>query len=202
MVLIDAGRRVYHALRRLPERLRHRSRRRAALARQFAAGRPQRVLILCYGNICRSPYAEARLRRLLDERGWRDTIVESAGFIGPGRPANDSARRLARARGLDLGGHRSRIVERALAAEASLLLVMTAEQAVAAERDAGASPGRLEILGDFDPDGIAQRDIPDPYGQRTEVFERVFDRIDHCLASLVGAWESSARSADARQGRT
>jgi protein-tyrosine phosphatase len=190
MGLIDTGRSVYHALRRLPDRARHRSRRRAALARQTAAGRPQRVLILCYGNICRSPYAEARLRRLLDERGWRDTIVESAGFIGPGRPANDTARRLARARGLDLGGHRSRIVGRALAREPSLLLVMTAEQAMAAEREAGALPATLEVLGDLDPDGIAQRDIPDPYGQRTDVFERVFDRIDRCLASLVGAWET------------
>ena len=190
MRLIDTGRSVYHALRRLPERVRHRGRRRAALARQSAAGRPQRVLILCYGNICRSPYAEARLRRLLDERGWRDTIVESAGFIGAGRPANDSARRLARSRGLDLGGHRSRIVDPALVSRASLLLVMTAEQVIAAEREAGASPRKFEILGDFDPEGIPQRDIPDPYGQRTEVFERVFDRIDRCLASLVGEWNT------------
>ena len=75
MGLINTGRSVYHALRRLPERVRHRARRRAALARQSVAGRPQRVLILCYGNICRSPYAEARLRRLLDERK-KDPQVE------------------------------------------------------------------------------------------------------------------------------
>jgi len=189
-VLIDFGRRVYRTLERLPQRVLHRSRHRRARARLSAAGPPERVLILCYGNICRSPYAEARLRALIDERGWPDTVVESAGFIGPGRPANDSAQRAARARNLDLAAHQSRTVNQALAQQASLLLVMTCAQARAAEREAGAAATRIELLGDFDPGEVSQRDIPDPYGEPDEVFAQVFDRIDRCLATLVLSWES------------
>jgi protein-tyrosine phosphatase len=188
-VLIDFGRRAYRSLQRLPQRVLHPLRHRRARARLASAGRPERVLILCYGNICRSPYAEARLRALLGERSWQETLVESAGFIGPGRPANDSAQRAARSRNLDLAGHLSRTVNPALAGRASLLLVMTTAQALAARREAGAPANRIEILGDLDPGPVVQRDIPDPYGEPAEVFEQVFDRIDRCLATLVRAWE-------------
>lgn len=188
-MLIDFGRRVFRTLERLPQRVLHRSRHLRARARLTAAGRPERVLILCHGNICRSPYAEARLRVLLDERGLPGTVVESAGFIGPGRPANDSAQRAARARNVDLAGHQSRTVNPALAGRASLVLVMTTAQARAAEREAGATAARVELLGDFDPGQVTQRDIPDPYGESAEVFEQVFDRIDRCLATLVRTWE-------------
>ena len=188
-MLTDLGRRVYHSLERLPQRVLHPSRRRRARARLSAAGRPDRVLILCYGNICRSPYAEARLRALVGERGWPEPVVESAGFIGPGRPANDSAQRAARGRNLDLSGHQSRTVNPALTQRATLLLVMTRAQALAAERDAGAAASRIEVLGDLDPMEVTQRDIPDPYGEPAEVFEQVFDRIDRCLATLVGTWQ-------------
>ena len=187
-MLTEFGRRVQNALRRLPDRLLHGWRHRAAFARQSATGHPNHVLILCYGNICRSPYAEARLRRMVEERGWRGIVVESAGFIGPGRTANDSAQRAAQARGIDLAGHRSRTVNHALAASASLLIVMSRAQARDAVREAGVPASRLELLGDLDPEEVLQRDIPDPYGESAEVFERVFDRIDRCLSDLVQAW--------------
>jgi protein-tyrosine phosphatase len=146
------------------------------------------VLILCHGNVCRSPYAEVKLRGLLAERGWADTLVESAGFIGPGRPANDSAQRTATARHVDLTGHRSRLVNPTMAEAASLLIVMTTAQARDANQEFGVAWTRIEILGDLDPASIGERDIPDPYGKPSEVFERVFDRIDRCLEALVGAW--------------
>ncbi len=182
------ARALYHWVRLAPERLLHPRRRREAVARRRAAGRPSRVLVLCYGNICRSPYAEARLRALVATRGLGGVAIESGGFFGPGRPANDMAHRLAAGRDLDLSGHRSRLVDPSLGTLASLVLVMTRQQAVAAARDAGILPARIELLGDFDPLPIEQRDIPDPYGHPPEVFERVFDRIDRCLLALVETW--------------
>ncbi len=144
--------------------------------------------MLCYGNICRSPYAAARLRQLLEERALDHVVVESGGFFGPGRPANDMARRLSTGRGLDLSAHRSRLVDAPIGALASLVLVMTHQQAVASARDVGILPSRVELLGDFDPLPVESRDIPDPYGHPPEVFERVFDRIDRCLLALVETW--------------
>ena len=76
-------------LRRVPNRMLHRSRRRAALALLAARPRPANILVLCNGNIFRSPFAAAVLRRTVGSSGIR---VESAGFIGPGRPSPPGSR--------------------------------------------------------------------------------------------------------------
>jgi len=136
---------------------------------------------------------------LLEAQGWRDTIVESAGFIGPGRPANESAQRVASARGIDLAHHRSKLLTNALAASPALVIVMTSEQARAAKREAVVSTTRFVVLGDLDPRAISERDIPDPYGKSAEMFEGVFDRIDRCLDALTKAWGSSTSAGDPNQ---
>ena len=59
----------------------HDARRRRAM-RRVSTLTPRHVLMVCYGNICRSPYAEYALSRAL--RGTK-TVVDSAGFFGPGR---------------------------------------------------------------------------------------------------------------------
>jgi hypothetical protein len=51
------------------ERLLHPWRRRRAIRALTRDGRPGNLLVLCYGNIYRSPYAAARMRELVDEHG-------------------------------------------------------------------------------------------------------------------------------------
>lgn len=75
-------------------------------------------------------------------------------------------------------------------AEADLILVMTSAQAAQARRLLRAPSPSIEYLGDFDPQLFVPRDIPDPYGQSDNIFVRVFDRIDRCLAALTAAWGS------------
>src|ERR1041385_3980831 len=65
-------------LRRVPNRMLHGSRRRAALASLAARPTPANVLVLCNGNIFRSPFAAAALRRAVEASGIR---VESAGLM-------------------------------------------------------------------------------------------------------------------------
>ena len=72
-------------LRRLPERWLHSRRRSMALAALAAGARPERFLVLCYGNICRSPYAARLLRRELARRNLPGQVREG-GFFGPDRP--------------------------------------------------------------------------------------------------------------------
>ena len=68
----------------------------------------QRVLMVCTGNICRSPRAEVLLAQRLRDRGLT-AAVESAGIAAPvGRGAGPTARALMGARNLDLGAHRAR----------------------------------------------------------------------------------------------
>ncbi|NJD10470.1 MAG: hypothetical protein FIB01_08575 [Gemmatimonadetes bacterium] len=174
------GRRVLRAIRRTPERLTHPLRRTRAERVGAAARGPG--LGLCHGNICRSPYAEARLRQLL---AGRDADVASAGFIGPGRPAAEFAQQSAAARGIDLSRHRSQLITPALAQAAGLVVVMNASQrAELRSRYAGTVP--VVILGDLDPKRIDAREVTDPFGRDAACFAAVFDRLDRCLARLAG----------------
>lgn len=168
------------------ERLLHTRRRKRALRELAAVPAPRSILVICLGNICRSPYAEHRLTDELTRAGLDDIRVVSAGFILPGRPSPEAARRVAARRGLDLEDHRSQVVTSAMAREADVTLVMAATQLRQLRQTAGTEPGGPAIvLGDLDPAPIDRRTIVDPYDQRDDVFEAVYERIDRCCQSLV-----------------
>ena len=171
-------------VRRAPERWLHPARYRKALSILRRRERPTFVLVMCYGNICRSPFAAGRLSGLVARS---DTRVESAGLYGPGRSAPLEAQAAARARGVELQSHRSRLVTAQLASDADLIIVMETFQARALVRDYGAAPGKLMLLGDLDPSPIRTRRIHDPEGQPLEVFSEVYARIERCLQSFTAA---------------
>lgn len=149
---------------------------------------PRSILVICLGNICRSPYAEHRLTDELARAGLDDVRVVSAGFILPGRSSPEAARRVAARRGLDLENHRSRVVTPEMARAADVTLVMAPGQLRQLRQVAGAEPGGPSIvLGDLDPSPIDRRTIVDPYDQSDDVFEAVYERIDRCCRRLVEA---------------
>ena len=102
--------------------------------------RPRRVLVVCYGNICRSPYLEAVLKRAMP-----DVRVESAGLVGPGRPVPPFALTVSAQRGLDLSTFRSRPLVPAIARDADLIVVMDAHQARYVERYFGVPRRRIVV---------------------------------------------------------
>jgi len=158
----------------------HRMRRRLAGATIRRQSPIHSVLAVCHGNICRSPYAEAVLGRLLTPAG---IAVSSAGFVWPGRPVPPVALAVASERGVDLSEHRSRLVTPELIRESQLVVVMDARQARDIERVAH----NAVILGDFDPEPIDSRAIRDPWLAPAEVFADVYARIDRCSEALVRA---------------
>lgn len=171
--------RMYLTARNLPDRVLH-QRRRASARERILKIDVSSILVVCYGNICRSPYLEAVLRRELPEVG-----VTSAGFAGPGRPVPPHALKLATMRGLDLSSHRSRPIGRANVATTDLIIVMDAEQARHIARGYRISPSRIVVAGDLDPGASSTRAIRDPWGESIEVFGASFDRLDRCAATLV-----------------
>lgn len=82
--------------------------------------------MLCTGNICRSPAAEALLRQRL-RRGGVIARVQSAGLLRGGSPASEHSVDLLRDRGLDLSSHRSQTVTPDLLRSASLIVGMARE---------------------------------------------------------------------------
>jgi protein-tyrosine phosphatase len=178
-------------LRRMPDRLLHPRRRRATLRELRKMDRPATAVFVCYGNICRSPYAAAAFARSLPPElgGIR---VLSAGMVGAGRPAPREGIAVASRRGIDLAGHRATLLTRELARTAGLVVVMSEEQRRSIRRDFGREEGGVVVLGDLDPLPIDLRTLRDPWRQPERVFEESYDRIDRCIREMVAALAGSA----------
>lgn len=171
-------------LRHAPDRLLHRMRRRAAQRALRARPRPRTLLVVCHGNICRSPFAAGLLSRALGPAG---IFVASAGFVGPGRPAPAQGSIAAARRGIDLSDHRSQLLTPGLATEAQLIVVMDARQHRMVCERFGRFPSDVMLLGDLDPEAIDTRAIHDPIDQPLAAFEESYARIERCVNALIGA---------------
>ncbi|HUR18332.1 MAG TPA: hypothetical protein VMZ51_05265 [Acidimicrobiales bacterium] len=84
------------------------------------------ILVICTGNICRSPMAEAFLQRRLDGIG-EEARVHSAGLLSAGNPASAEGVEILAAMGVDKSAHRSRRMSEDLLAPADLVLGMARE---------------------------------------------------------------------------
>lgn len=179
----DGVRPALRFVRWLPERSLHARRRAAALDRLRSIPEVRSVLVLCLGNICRSPYAAVLLENRTGGVPGGVRIV-SAGFLRPDRPSPTEAIEVAAPRGVDLRPHRSRKVDAGMMLEADLIIVMDPEHAQRVYRMAPSAAARVLMLGETDPRPFQRRLIPDPYGGDRAVFEECYDRIDRCVVSL------------------
>ena len=177
---------AYHAARNLPDRLLHRRRYRDVCRRLSRLGRPRNILVVCYGNVCRSPYLQAVLQRALPE-----VVVASAGFVGSDRPVPQASAMISAERGLDLSRFRSRPLTPTTVSEADLIVVMDANQAREISVRFRVNSARIVVAGDLDPTFEETRGIRDPWNQSSEVFEASFDRLERCAAALVGAVQAA-----------
>ena len=169
-------------VRRTPDRLLHPMRRRKAVERLRARSRPANVLVVCHGNICRSPVAGALLARELEPLG---IAVQSAGFIGFNRPAPDEAVAAAKRHAVNLADHRSRPITAGLVRTSNLIVVMDQDQRRLACERFGCRPSDVIFLGDLDPGPVETRAIRDPIEQGPAVFEQVYERIARCVRELA-----------------
>jgi len=186
---VDPGLRVnvvelVRRLRGVLNRVLHPLRRRRALATLRRHRRAGSVLLLCQGNICRSPFAAELLRPWLSGRG---VGVDSAGFLGPGRRSPPEAIAAAARYGVDLSAHRSQLLTMPGARAADLIVVMAPEQRREVCDRFGLSERNVLVLGDLDPGPVENRTIHDPMNQPLAVFEETYARIERCLRQLERA---------------
>ena len=122
------------------------------------------ILVVCSGNICRSPMAEGFLRRALERR--LDVAAPAVGSAGTividGAPAMPESIEAARERGVDIRSHAARLLTHELIDDADLVVTMAAEHRDAVRRlVSGAAPRTftlkeltrvLEVTRAHDPD--------------------------------------------------
>lgn len=144
--------------------------------------KPMHIVFICTGNTCRSPMAEQLFRMKLWERGREDISCRSAGLCAEnGQPATVHSIEACKEIGVDLTGHRSKLLDALEAEEVDLFVVMTGDHA-AILRSVGISGKKIMILGEG---------IPDPYGWDIDVYRMCRDTISAGLDALLDRLEES-----------
>ncbi|MEL6106540.1 MAG: low molecular weight protein-tyrosine-phosphatase [Planctomycetota bacterium] len=151
----------------------------------------KRVLFVCMGNICRSPAAEAVMKRFAEEFDV-DVEVDSAGTHGyhVGEAADARMRNAAEARGYDVTS-RGRQVTKKDVAEGTfdLVLAMDGDNYNELTKLAGTGVSHVRIFSDYLDDNWPN-DVPDPYYGDEEGFDKVLDMLEEgcpiILQTLAG----------------
>lgn len=183
---------------------------------EYACRVSLRVLFVCTGNICRSPFAELLARHMVGKRPQQsqpsDWQFASAGIAGlEGWPMDDQMAAELRARGGSAEGFRARRLTGAMAHEADLLLVMSHEHRifildewpdlvrrtwllgqaarVASQLTAAANDGRglVSALRANPAPPLSTDGVPDPYRRGSSAAARSAKLIETALRQVFGA---------------
>jgi protein-tyrosine phosphatase len=146
------------------------------------------ILVVCTGNICRSPAAAGLLAAQLEGH------VTSAGIHAPcGHRADIRAIRLAERYGVSLYGHRARQLTHQMCHQSDLILVMEKGHISYIASLAPEVRGKTLLLGHW----LEHMEIADPWQENDARFEQIFGQIEHA----VGRWASVLNMPFQHQGQ-
>ncbi len=147
-----------------------------------------RILLVCTGNICRSPTAEGILRAHLERAGLSGHVeVDSAGTHGyhVGDPPDERSQQAAARRGYDISGLRARRVAPDDFSRFDLILAMDREHLALLQRSSPVSArNRLGLFLEY-ARSVTEDEVPDPYYGGPEGFEHVLDLVEDAAAGLI-----------------
>jgi protein-tyrosine phosphatase len=154
------------------------------------------ILFVCWGNICRSPAAEATFRKLLKERSLQKEITcDSAGTIGQhqGNPPDPRMQKAAKARSITLGGT-ARIANDQDFHDADMLLTMDNFNFSELSKLAPDSSliSKIKPFCDYVRPDV--NEVPDPYYGGESGFENVLNILDEGCVNLLNELEEKLNS--------
>ena len=157
-----------------------------------------RVLMVCTGNICRSPTAHGVFEKMVADAGLSARIaVDSAGTHGyhVGEPPDRRAQQHAKRRGYDLSRQRARQLQARDFEHFDLVLIMDdANQRAAAAICPAHLSHRLRRLTDFCRGHAVAREVPDPYYGGADGFDQVLDLVEDACAGLQATLAGPVKS--------
>lgn len=143
------------------------------------------VMMVCTGNICRSPMAAGLLAHYLPVDLKERVEVTSAGTSAlHGHQAQEHAIEAMGLLGVDIAHHRARQLTREIARSADLILTMEAAHLSWVKRTLGWRQAKPRLLMEFDhqsPTG----DIRDPYGEPLEAYQRCLQTLRPCIKGTI-----------------
>lgn len=145
-----------------------------------------KVLMVCLGNICRSPLAEGIFRRVAERRGL-DWEVDSAGTSGwhAGELPDRRSIQIARHHGLDIAGQRSRQVTPQDLFEFDYVFAMDASNLRNLTELAMARKPHARVVRFLEFAGYKDgHDVPDPY-YNDQGFREVFDMLESASPAVI-----------------
>jgi len=154
----------------------------------------QHVLFVCTGNICRSPLAASLLERALQERGLEVGVTSAGTGAWDGAPASEGAYLVGLERGLDLSGHRARLLTRELVDRADLILTMARHHRARVDELGG--EGKVFVLGEYA--GKGGDEVSDPFGGDLGVYRDTVQELESLAAAVADRLAAVSKRGDQR----
>ena len=146
---------------------------------------PFEVLMVCTGNICRSPMAAGLLRHRLPPALQGRVVVNSAGTHAlHGHQAEPLAVQTMAEIGIDIRDHRARHITREMLRQADLILTMEQNQLAVIHPMLGWKKSNVELLMNFNPlaDGP---EVEDPYGAPLSAYQACLEVLEPCIEGVI-----------------
>ncbi len=140
-----------------------------------------KILVVCFGNACRSPMLTALLKSEINSRELLDQIkVESAGVKEKDpTPASDNARETMRERGIDISSHRSRNVKGVPDLKEFDHIYCMEQGQVDTLIQMGVDPNRVHLA------NAGKGGVPNPYPQGMDVYRACADVLEDVAKDIV-----------------
>lgn len=174
---------VARSAKRAVNRLLDQWRYRMLLSRQTFPNPASAILVVCKGNICRSPLTEAYLKHQVEKHGL-PIAVESAGLeTSFGKPAHPLAQVVGTEGGFLLSKHLTQPLHKEQVERADMILVMEWEQRNRVVKVYPQATGKVFLLRQFYDQSV--REVADPYSGTLQDFQTCFSMIKQACDVLV-----------------
>jgi glycosyltransferase involved in cell wall biosynthesis/protein-tyrosine-phosphatase len=182
-LLARGARKLHQAAVKVPERWRMDRIRREPSELVAALRSAKRILIVCHGNIIRSPFAARLLAQAVGE-GGRVSVASGGLAAKPGTPPPPSALLVAASLNVELGDHLASALTPEAVATSDVILVMDIAQLVAMRRRFPESREKAFLLTCLAP--RSEREVRDPVGGDESAFHACYEHISECVRPIVG----------------